>query len=143
MAFEDVIFKRPYTTTVRCNSSHGSVYAIKAEDFEQKLKKYESTWKALTEASYERDIDLLNKIYNAVKNRKCNISQENKKGCSAFSEQLINLIRQKNLKLTEERLIYFRSTMEEIVNVENYGKIPLDSRQNFRINKRKNLAKIK
>ena len=44
------------------------------------------------------------------------------------SNQLKELIRQKNLRLTTERLIDFRSTMKEIVNVENHGKIPMDSR---------------
>lgn len=149
MAFEDVIFKRPYTSTVKCISSHGSVYAIKSEDFEQKLKKYERTWKALTEASYERDIDLLNKIYISIRNRKCDISHHSNKknedgllGGSALSEQLQKLIKQKNLKLTAERIIDFRSTMKEIVNVENHGKIPNDSRQNFKITKRKNPNRI-
>jgi hypothetical protein len=47
MGFEDVILKRAYTTTVRCISTTGSLYAIKSEDFEQKMKKSEKTWNAL------------------------------------------------------------------------------------------------
>lgn len=103
------------------------------------MKKYDKTWRALTEASYQRDIELLNKIYVSIRNRKCDISKKDGLlGGSALSEQLQKLIKQKNLKLTAERVIDFRSTMKEIVNVENHGKIPIDSRQNFKITKRKN-----
>ena len=76
LGFEDVILKRNYTTTVRCISTSGQIYAIKAEDFEQKLKKSDKTWKALIDSSYSKDIELLNKIYSSVKNRKCKLVDE-------------------------------------------------------------------
>ena len=46
------------------------------KDFEQKLKKSDKTWKALIDSSYSKDIELLNKIYSSVKNRKCKLVDE-------------------------------------------------------------------
>lgn len=54
----------------------------------------------------------------------------------------MNLIKQKKLKLTHDRLGDFRGTLKEIVNVENHGKIPNDSKDNFSRVKRRNIEAV-
>ena len=44
---EDVMSARNYTSTVKCASSEGTVYCMKAEEFNFRMRKDEKTWTTL------------------------------------------------------------------------------------------------
>ena len=56
MGFEDVLNERPYTTTVRCISTTGTVYCINKTNFFEKCKKDEKSYKKLFKVSDDMDI---------------------------------------------------------------------------------------
>jgi len=46
---EDVVNSRRCTTTVKCTSTFGTLYSIKADEFIVKFSKDERTWNIITE----------------------------------------------------------------------------------------------
>ena len=65
MGFEDVLNERPYTTTVRCISTTGTVYCINKTNFFEKCKKDEKSYKKLFKVSDDMDIKTQTKIRKA------------------------------------------------------------------------------
>lgn len=65
MGFEDVLNERPYTTTVRCISTTGTVYCINKNLFLEKCKKDENNYKKLFKVSEDMDIKTQMKIKKA------------------------------------------------------------------------------
>jgi hypothetical protein len=62
--------KRMRTTTARCVSSTGSLYAIKSEEFLSKMSKDSYTWKHLTTDASGNDTSLKAVIKKATKDIK-------------------------------------------------------------------------
>ena len=59
---EDAINDRQYTTSVTCISGNATVYCIKTEEFIQKFRQNESTWKLIEERIDDKDTETIMKI---------------------------------------------------------------------------------
>ena len=55
LGHEDMINDRKYTTSVRCISYEGTVYALKSEEFLERMRVLDKTWDFLVEMAVERD----------------------------------------------------------------------------------------
>lgn len=55
LGHEDVFNDRNYTTSVRCHSHEGTVLAMKADEFLEKMGLNQKTWNNLIEMANERD----------------------------------------------------------------------------------------
>lgn len=60
--FNDVIAKRPYTTSLRCVSAKGSAFVIKAQDFLYYMQRDHKTWKLVLETAKLKDQDLKSQV---------------------------------------------------------------------------------
>lgn len=59
---EDVLHGRNHTTTVRCLSVDSQVFAIKAEEFNARMRRDDRTWRLLLSDSQSKDNSTLGKI---------------------------------------------------------------------------------
>ena len=59
---EDALNMRPFTTSVRCISSKGTIKSIKIDEFVQLLSKDQKTWKLITHRVQQKDRDTMKKI---------------------------------------------------------------------------------
>lgn len=55
IGFNDVIDQRRYSSFVKCISSSGTVYVIKSEEFNVKMRKDSRTWNFLLKEARDRD----------------------------------------------------------------------------------------
>ena len=63
---DDAMGDRNYTTTVRCLSTMGKVYCIKADEFILRFGKDERTWNIFIDKCREKDKITTNYITQAV-----------------------------------------------------------------------------
>ena len=63
---EDVILQRTFTTSVVCMSPSGSMYYIEKNDFFEKLKKNQTVWNQIMQASQVKNQATITKIKRAV-----------------------------------------------------------------------------
>ena len=68
LGHEDVINDRNYTTSVKCQSFEGTVFAIKADEFLAKMNANQLTWDLLLSMTDERDKMTKGKLKKAQKN---------------------------------------------------------------------------
>jgi hypothetical protein len=61
LGLEDAVFDRRHSTTVKCASSHGRLYAIKRKEFIFKHQKEIKTWKHLKSLAAAQDLALSTK----------------------------------------------------------------------------------
>ena len=66
IGFNDVLFNRVYTTSVRCCSSEGVVLMIKADEFIEKMQKLNMTWDFLLLNAWEKDQELKHHLAKAM-----------------------------------------------------------------------------
>ena len=112
---------RSRTTTARCVSSVGSLYAIKSEEFLSKMSKDSNTWNLLTNDASGNDNSLRAKIKKASKDiRGLKVSQPNSP--VSLDEELavdftdttknyLSIIDRNNLRMTDDRIADFRATL--------------------------------
>jgi hypothetical protein len=68
IGFNDVIDNRFHSTSVKCLSSHGVIFAIKAEEFLHKMQRDPAMWRNVKKLAKEKDSDLDNQIWSASYN---------------------------------------------------------------------------
>ena len=68
IGLSDLIAERFFSTSVKCISSKGSVFEIKAEEFKQKLQKEYKTWNYLLQHAKEADEGTYSHIKTVTKN---------------------------------------------------------------------------
>ena len=74
---EDVLYGRNYTTSVRCLSTDALVYCIKAEEFNHRFSRDDTTWKMLLSHTSSKDSATVQQIKNnIVTDRKRKTSNE-------------------------------------------------------------------
>ena len=65
---EDIANNRCYTTSVKCISTHASLYCIKAEEFLNLFGKDQRTWKMVVDRVMQKDDSTKHKIRQSVYN---------------------------------------------------------------------------
>ena len=78
---EDVLYGRNYTTSVRCLSSDAQVYCIRAEEFNHRFSRDDTTWKMLLSHTSFKDSATVRKIKNNIvtdHERKVSTERDNK-----------------------------------------------------------------
>ena len=70
IGFNDVIDQRRYSSFVKCISSSGTVYVIKSEEFNVKMRKDSRTWNFLLKEARDRDQQIMDKFRIALINLK-------------------------------------------------------------------------
>ena len=140
LGVEDFLNKRNTTVSIRCISDTGLLLVITGEDFFKYMSKDQEIWSMVGNATVEKDEATMGKLIGTNKTqRKYNeviaINMDKpqtggKFGLSASTmnkkKNFLNVIQKYNMRINEDRLDDFRTTIKEIVDVNIHGQEPLD-----------------
>eukprot|EP00347_Sterkiella_histriomuscorum_P003283 403364882 len=94
---EDAINQRDYTCTVKCNSLNGTLLAIKIQDFYQRIKTNQDTWKQIQNKGTQKEFTTINSI-----NKQYTLDKETKEQCK-------DLVRQKLQDIEIQDIDFFKT----------------------------------